>query len=67
MLMNKIFNASALTKPIYSYLCFLSNFAMLPSKDTFACFQKQLCLLSHIFKFNNNYLYNNDLTYILTT
>ncbi len=43
------------TKPIYSNLCFLSNFAMLSIKDTFAYFQKQLCLLANIFKFNNGY------------
>ena len=66
MLTNKIFNASALTKPIYSNLCFLSNFAMLSIKDTFAYFQKQLCLLANIFKFNNGYQYTDNRTCNLT-
>ena len=55
MLTNKIFNASALTKPIKLDLCFLSNFAMLTGKRNFDYFQIMLCLLSKIFTFSNKH------------
>ena len=55
MLTNKIFNASALTKPIKLDLCFLSNFSMLTGKRNFAYYQVLLCLLSNIFTFSNKH------------
>ena len=55
MLTNKIFNASALMKPIILDLCFLSNFALLTSKRNFAYYQILLCLLSNIFTFSNKH------------
>ena len=45
MLTNKIFNASALMKPIKLDLYFLSNFAMLTGKRNFGYYQILLCLL----------------------
>ena len=55
MLTNKIFNASALTKPIKLDLCFLSNFSMLTGKRNFAYYQILLCLLPNIFTFRNKH------------